>query len=275
MSEFHSAFCLKIITTKFNDIKTQMIEICALASGSNGNCYYIGNEQDSILIDAGISCKQIISRMLQKNLDPNKLKALFISHEHSDHIRGSKVLAKKLCIPAYLTKGTYRSMYYANKPESIRFFEPGKPIHINSFTIHPFLKNHDANEPTSFRIEYLGLNIGVLTDIGAPCTNVINHINLCDVIFLETNYDDKMLWEGTYPYYLKKRIGSELGHLSNRQAFDLLNEHACEKLQCVFLSHISAENNTPQKAFEEIKPLSDRFIIKLTSRYEPGEVYVL
>jgi phosphoribosyl 1,2-cyclic phosphodiesterase len=252
-----------------------MIEICALASGSNGNCYYIGNDSDAILIDAGITCKQIFARMRDKFLDPEKLRAVFISHEHSDHVRGIRVLTKKLDIPAYLTRSTFKSLYFTNQPDAIRYFEPGIPIDIASFTIHPFLKNHDATEPTSFRIESMGFSVGVFTDIGEPCANVIAHLNLCNALFLETNYDDKMLWEGSYPYYLKKRIGSEVGHLSNRQAFELLNEHAGEELQCVFLSHLSAENNTPQKAYEEIKSLSDKFKIKLTSRYEPGEVYEL
>lgn len=250
-----------------------MIEICALASGSNGNCYYVGNEVDAILIDAGITCKQILCRMEERNLDPKKIRAVFISHEHSDHVRGIRVLGKKLDVPVYLTRGTFNSLYYTNLPLAPRFLEPGIPVSLGSFIVHPFLKNHDASEPASFRIESMGVNIGVFTDIGTPCLNVTSQLNKCDAIFLETNYDDKMLWEGSYPYYLKKRIGSDVGHLSNKQAFDLLSEHACKELQCVFLSHLSAENNTPQKAYDEIKPLLVKFKVKLTSRHEPGEVF--
>lgn len=252
-----------------------MIEICALASGSNGNCYYIGNEEDAILIDAGITCKQILCRMEEKGLEAKKVRAVFISHEHSDHVRGIRVLGKKLDIPAYLTKGTFQSLYYTNQPIAVRFFEPEEQIKIGAFTIHTFLKNHDANEPTSFRIESTGINIGVFTDIGTPCINVTSQLNRCNAIFLETNYDEKMLWNGSYPYYLKKRIGSDVGHLSNKQAFDLLSEYASEELQCVFLSHLSGENNTPQKAYDEIEPLSCRFNIKLTSRNEASEVFEL
>ena len=252
-----------------------MIEICALASGSNGNCYYIGNEVDAVLIDAGITCKQILCRLEERRLDAKKIRAVFISHEHSDHVRGIRVLGKKLDIPAYLTMGTFNSLYFTNQPTAVRFFEPGEPVKVGSFTIYPFLKNHDASEPTSFRIESMGINIGVFTDIGTPCSNVTFQLNKCKALFLETNYDEKMLWEGNYPYHLKKRIGSDVGHLSNKQAFDLLNEHASEELECVFLSHLSAENNTPQKAYEEIEPLSYKFKIKLTSRHEPGEVFGL
>jgi phosphoribosyl 1,2-cyclic phosphodiesterase len=250
-----------------------MIEICALASGSNGNCYYIGNEYDAVLVDAGISCKQILCRMVERHLEPKKVRAVFISHEHSDHVRGIRVLCNKLDIPAYLTKNTFKSLYFNNQPSAVRFFEPDEPIQIAAFTIHPFLKNHDASEPTSFRIECLGKSIGIFTDIGVPCSNVTSQLNKCNALFLETNYDEKMMWEGNYPYHLKKRIGSDVGHLSNKQAFDLLKEFAGSELECVFLSHLSAENNTPKKAYEEIKPLSEKFQVKLTSRNEPGEVF--
>jgi phosphoribosyl 1,2-cyclic phosphodiesterase len=250
-----------------------MIEICALASGSNGNCYYIGNEKEAILVDAGITCKQILVRMAERNLDPRKIKAIFISHEHSDHVRGVRVLGKKLDVPAYMTRGTFQSLYFTNQPLAVRYIVPGDTIQIGSFTVFSFLKNHDGNEPTSFRIECGGINIGVFTDIGTPCNNVTSHLSKCRALFLETNYDEKMLLEGSYPYHLKRRIFSDLGHLSNKQAFDLLKSFAGGELECVFLSHLSAENNTPQKAFKEIEPLGSKFKIMLTSREEPAEVY--
>jgi phosphoribosyl 1,2-cyclic phosphodiesterase len=252
-----------------------MIEICALASGSNGNCYYIGNETEALLVDAGITCKQILTRMALKNLNPKKIKAIFISHEHSDHVRGVRVLGKKLDVPVFMTKGTYDSLYYTNQPLAVRYIKPGDILEIGAFTVHSFLKKHDGNEPASFRIECGAINIGVFTDIGTPCNNVTTHLSKCQALFLETNYDEKMLWEGSYPYHLKKRIFSEVGHLSNRQAFDLLNNYAGKDLKCVFLSHLSAENNTPQKAFDEIHPLSSKFKIMLTSRVQAAEVVKL
>jgi len=252
-----------------------MVEICALASGSNGNCYYIGNEREAILVDAGITCKQILNRMAEKNLDPHKIKAIFVSHEHGDHVRGIRVLGKKLDISAYMTKGTYDSLYFTNRPLAVKYIVPGEFVRIGSFTIHSFLKNHDGNEPTSFRIECGDINVGVFTDIGTPCANVRSHLSKCQALFLETNYDEKMLREGPYPYHLKQRIFSDVGHLSNKQAFELLDNYAGKDLKCVFLSHLSAENNTPQKAFQEIEPLSARFKIKLTSRVEPAEVFEL
>ena len=252
-----------------------MLEICALASGSNGNCYYIGNEKDALLIDAGISCRQIFSRIYQKGLELTKLKAIFISHEHSDHIRGARVIAKKLKIPVFITSKTYFATYNNLKPDYPVFFEPGNKINVGQFNIYSFLKNHDAANPCSFRVEYEGKNIGVFTDIGEPCDNVKLHIEKCDALFLETNYDANMLWNGKYPFFLKQRIASGQGHLSNKQAYDLLNNHAGKILQCVFLSHLSRENNTPETAFKEIQPLETRFAIKLTSRYEAAELYQL
>lgn len=252
-----------------------MIEICALASGSNGNCYYIGDEQEAILIDAGLSFKQIIQRMATKALDPKKIRALFITHEHGDHVRGSRVLGKKLDVPVYMTKGTYAASFRTWKPISFIALEDNLPVQVGSFTVFPVSKSHDAAEPTSFRIEHSGYSVGVFTDIGAPCDNVKMHLRQCHALFLETNYDLQMLKEGPYPYYLKARIDSPVGHLSNLQAFELLTEHAHPDLQCVFLSHLSAENNRPELAYNLFKPLEERFLVKLTDRFAAGEVFTL
>jgi len=249
-----------------------MIEICALASGSNGNCYYIGNKEDAILVDAGINCKQILNRMKIKGLDPSKLRGIFITHEHNDHVCGARVLAKKLDIPVYMTKGTFQSLYLTNQPLAVRFIEPHQPVMLIPFIIHPILKNHDAREPTSFRVDYQGINIGVFTDIGSPCINVTTHLRKCHALFLETNYDEKMLWEGSYPHHLKQRVASDVGHLSNIQAADLLSEHAGPDLKWVLLSHLSGENNTPQIAFDALKHFEERYNLVVTSRREPTEV---
>lgn len=249
-----------------------MVEICALASGSNGNCYYIGNKDYSILVDAGINYKQIIARMRLKGLDPCSVRAIFITHEHGDHVRGARVLGKKLDIATYMTKGTHESLYFTNRPATVRIIEPGTPVIIGPFTVHPVAKNHDATEPASFRVELYGINIGIFTDIGSPCNNVTSHLRQCHALFLETNYDEKMLWGGRYPYPLKKRVASDIGHLSNNQAVDLLAGYAGPRLKWVLLSHLSAENNTPQIAYDTLKHFEGRFNILLTSRYGPGDV---
>lgn len=250
-----------------------MLEICAIASGSNGNCYYIGNDKDAILIDAGISCKQIVLRMKERGLNPTKLKAVFITHEHSDHMRGVRGVSKKLQVPIYLTAKTHSGAYKNLRPDYPKFFAPGEEIEIGDFTIFSFLKNHDASEPCSFRIEYKGKNIGVFTDIGEACHNVKSHLKKCDGLFLESNYDEKMLWEGRYPHFLKERVASNVGHLSNDQTFELLDKHTDGNLKCVFLSHISKDNNSLEKALERMETLTSRFEVKVATRFEASEVY--
>lgn len=252
-----------------------MLDICALASGSNGNCYYIGNQEEAILVDAGLSFKQLLKRMEQKSIDPRLIRALFISHEHGDHVRGARVTAKKLDIPVYMTRGTYHSTYGTWKPLSFRPLENNVPIQAGSFTVWPVLKNHDAAEPTSFRISLGHLNVGVFTDIGSPCDNVREHLRQCQALFLETNYDQQMLKEGPYPYHLKVRINSPVGHLSNTQAFELLSEHAHPALQCVFLSHLSAENNRPEIALRVFSPLENRFQVRMTDRYAAADLFAV
>ncbi len=252
-----------------------MIILCALASGSNGNCYYIGNEHEAIVVDAGISARQTFARMRLRNLDPAKVKAIFISHEHTDHTHGAKVMSKKLKIPVYVTSRTYMAMQLRHRPMAPRFFEPGNEIRIGSLLIYPFLKNHDAAEPCSFRVAFNGLHVGVFTDIGSPCDRVTQHFSQCHAIFLEANYDEKMLWEGRYPWPLKRRIASEHGHLSNDQSFELLKNHSGSQLQTVLLSHLSAENNSPEKAMTRFTEMKDKLHIHLTSRTTAGEVVYL
>jgi phosphoribosyl 1,2-cyclic phosphodiesterase len=252
-----------------------MLTLCAVASGSNGNCYYIGNQSEAILVDAGISAKQTVARMKGRGLDPSKIRAIFISHEHSDHICGARVLSKKLKVPVFLTSQTYVSMYPHRRPDAPRFFVPGTRITVGSFIIHAFPKLHDAADPCSFRIEYNGFHIGVFTDIGSACDNVISNFGQCDAAFLETNYDEQMLWNGNYPWPLKKRIASEHGHLSNDQAYELLANNSGSQLKTVFLSHLSAENNTPEIAMKRFIQISDRVKIHMTSRYQAGEVVII
>lgn len=249
-----------------------MTEVCALASGSNGNCYYIGNETEAILIDAGISRRQIIDRMKGKGLNPSKIKAVFITHEHSDHYRGAKVLSKKLQIPIYMTTKTHAESYPTKRPTNVITFNTDDQIKIGNFTIHSFAKQHDAIEPVSFRVEHEGKSIGIFTDIGVPCKTVESHLTLCDFLFLESNYDVDLLEQGKYPYYLKKRVASDFGHLSNNQAKVLVENHAGENLKTIYLSHISEDNNRGQIALETFEPLMDKYAIKLTSRHAACEV---
>lgn len=252
-----------------------MIQICALASGSNGNCYYVGNQQHAVLIDAGISRRQVMERMKKRGLDASKVMAIFISHEHSDHSCGVRVLSQKLSVPVYMTKITYNNSREQHRPAQYRPFSPGETVRVGSLAVHTFNKLHDAVDPCSFVVEYQHVRVGVMTDIGLPCDNVKQHVASCDALFLESNYDDKMLWEGPYPQYLKVRVAGNHGHLSNSQAVQLVSDYATERLRYICLSHLSAENNLPQLALESFNHLTHKHQVVLTDRYAAAGVIEL
>ena len=247
--------------------------VTALNSGSNGNCYYVGNKDEAILIDAGISCREIEQRMKTLNLCMKKVKALFISHEHTDHIKGADALSKKYKIPLYITPATLEnSRLDLRNPFNIKL-KSFLPVLIGDLEIIAFPKFHDANDPQSFIIKYKDLCIGVFTDIGMICDQVIRYFKCCNAIFLEANYDDKMLTEGNYPFYLKTRIRSNKGHLSNEQALDLFLKHKSSSLTHIFLSHISKENNDPVLVQNLFKSNCRNVNVILTSRVQEIPVY--
>jgi phosphoribosyl 1,2-cyclic phosphodiesterase len=235
-----------------------ILKIASIASGSNGNCYYLENDDDAILIDAGVSAKQIVERMNRLGLSLSKLRGVFISHEHTDHIRGIDVFSRKHSVPVFMTQKTYVTYGRVIKDTSINFFSPGKQVQLGNICVHPFLKSHDAVEPCSFSVSSGNRNVAVMTDIGLQCENVIDHIRNADAIFLESNYDDQMLKTGPYPAYLKKRIASDVGHLSNTQAAMLALEYASARLKHIFLSHLSANNNTQELALRTFMQITER-----------------
>jgi phosphoribosyl 1,2-cyclic phosphodiesterase len=226
------------------------LKIAALASGSNGNCYYLENDDDAVLIDAGVSRKQIVERMGRLGLSLSKLRGVFISHEHNDHIHGIDVLSRRHAVEVFMTRKTCSAYGRVIGNGPIHFFSPGEKVQLGSLCISPFLKSHDAAEPCSFSISSGNRTVAVMTDIGLHCENVIEHLSNADAVFLESNYDDHMLKTGPYPAYLKRRIASDVGHLSNVQAATLALEHASARLTHVFLSHLSANNNTPDLALQ-------------------------
>ncbi len=225
-----------------------MINVTAIASGSNGNCYFFENKNHAILIDAGISRKQILQRMENLGLDIGKVRAIFVTHEHTDHTRGIDVLSRIKNIPVFITKKTYDNSNLTINDDLRCFFKPATELIISDIRIQPFLKSHDAVEPCSFIVTSNDINVGIITDIGYGCVNVVSFIKKCDALFLESNYDETMLAEGSYPYFLKERISSETGHFSNHQAGCLIRENATSRLKHVFLSHLSANSNTPKLA---------------------------
>ncbi len=247
--------------------------ITSLNSGSNGNCYYIGNDTEAVLIDAGISCREIEKRMKRLGLLIEKVKAVFVSHEHSDHIKGLPVLVKKYQLPVYITPLTMRRGGLNFEENLFNNFIAHQSVFIGKLAITPFPKFHDACDPYSFVISYNNICVGVFTDIGVPCNELKNYFKQCHAAFLEANYDEDMLDKGSYPIHLKKRIRGGLGHLSNNQALQVFLEHRPHFMSHLLLSHLSKNNNSPQLVEELFKAHAQNVTVIVASRYQETEVF--
>ena len=247
--------------------------ITSLNSGSNGNCYYVGNDTEAVLVDVGISCRETEKRMKRLGLSPEKVKAVFISHEHSDHIRGVQVFSSKFKIPVYISSITLQNSGLVLEENLIRKFTAHSNTIIGNLSITPFSKLHDASDPYSFIVSGNGIKIGVLTDIGSACNNVISNFKNCHAAFLEANYDDEMLEKGSYPYHLKNRIRSDKGHLSNTQALDIFLNHRPEAMTHLLLSHLSKDNNCPILVKDLFLKHAQETQIIVASRYNETPVF--
>jgi phosphoribosyl 1,2-cyclic phosphodiesterase len=249
------------------------LSFASINSGSNGNCYYVGNDSEAVLVDVGINCKEVEKRMKRLKLDMQKIKAIFISHEHSDHIIGTAVLAKKYNLPVYISAGTLTRSNFGLKRISTHQIFDGIAVSIGGLQIIPFTKEHDASDPMSFTIQYNGYSVGIITDIGIICENVKKHFSEYDAVFLESNYDTDMLINGRYPLYLKRRITGGKGHISNAQALDLFVNHRSDKLKYLILSHLSKENNNPDLVYALFSEHTINTRIVVASRYEETSVF--
>ena len=250
------------------------LSFASLNSGSNGNCYYVENQEEAIFIDAGLSCRETEKRMDRLGLSMAKVRAIFVSHEHSDHIRGISVIAKKYQLPVFITEGTLEKSGLALESNLIRTFTAHGTVRIGGLEIISFPKLHDASDPYSFIVTCNGLKIGVLTDIGMPCENVIRYFTSCDAAFLEANYDEEMLENGRYPLHLKSRISGDRGHLSNSQALNLFCMHGLH-MSHLLLSHLSKDNNRPELVSELFKSKSQKTEIIIASRDQESAIYHL
>ena len=249
--------------------------ITALASGSNGNCYYVGNDGEAVLVDVGISCREVEKRMRRLGLSMAKVKAVFVSHEHNDHIKGLRVLTNKYNLPVYITSNTLKHGGLYLDRGLVQEFRAYEPVTIGGLEVNAFPKLHDAVDPYSFVVSQNGIRIGVFTDIGRPCENLIYHFAQCHAAFLESNYDEHMLEVGGYPYYLKKRISGERGHLSNTQALELFTTHRPAFMSHLFLSHLSKNNNCPKLVEELFNGHAQGVKIVVASRYEETALYTI
>jgi len=245
----------------------------SINSGSNGNCYYVGNDNEAILVDVGLTCKEVERRMARLGLPIAKVKAIFISHEHSDHIKGLAVFAKKYQLPVYISAATLKSSRLPLSEHLTYDLTHSQNIQIGALQITAFSKFHDAADPYSFTVEHKDVRVGVFTDIGSVCDRLITHFKRCHAAFLEANYDSDMLSNGRYPYFLKRRIMGGHGHLSNAQALALFLNHRPEYMSHLLLSHLSKDNNDPILVENLFKQVAGETLIKVASRFEETEVY--
>jgi phosphoribosyl 1,2-cyclic phosphodiesterase len=254
----------------------------SLASGSSGNCYYVGNGMYGLLIDAGIPVRTIKKRLKEAGIGLEQIYAVLITHDHSDHIKSVGTLAEVYHIPVYTTRKVHigiNANYLVTEkltPRSQQFIENGETIMIGEFQITSFPLPHDASDNTGYVIQYGDKIFTFATDLGHPTDLLCEYVSKSDYVLLEANYDEEMLDTGRYPYMLKKRVSGKYGHLSNRAAAELLANHATKRLSRIFLCHLSKENNTPECALQTVSEvIGNKTEIIVLPRTVPTELFGL
>lgn len=264
-----------------------MLKYCSIGSGSSGNCHYVGYKDTNILVDAGLSGKRIITGLNDIEVDIDKVKGIFITHEHSDHIKGAGIISRKFDIPIFANIKTWCTMKDKIgdiKDSNMKVFENDKTYSLGDLIIRPFSIPHDSEDAVGYNF-YAGTNdkISIATDIGKINDNIRKHLYKSRLVVLESNYDPNMLMMGSYPYALKRRVMSEEGHLSNEDAGKFCVELVKEGTERILLAHLSKENNFPELAYETSKGIlaQNNIIVgqdlklDVLSRSETSDLYKL
>lgn len=234
------------------------MRLCSIASGSSGNCIYVGSEATHLLVDVGISGKRTESGLETLGITGADLDGILITHEHADHISGLGVIARKYGVPIYATPGTIEAIQsYGNlgKIDASLFHEvrEDQKLTIKDLTVNPMKISHDAAQPVAYRIAYGNKKVGICTDLGVFNDYTVECLKGMDAVLVEANHDVNMLQVGPYPYYLKQRILGDRGHLSNENSGRLLGKILHDKMQAIILGHLSKENNLPELAYEAVR----------------------
>lgn len=264
------------------------VQFLSLASGSSGNSYYLGTEHHGILIDAGISPRKIKKALTEHKIQDKHILAVFVTHDHADHIKAVGTLGEKWNIPIYATKdvhkGIRRSYCVTLKPSSsVRYLEKGEILFLEEFRIEPFEVPHDSTDNVGYYIEVCGQKIVFITDMGYITSTVEKYVCQAEYIVIEANYDLEMLKAGPYPVHLKKRIIANSGHMDNLETGRFLADHFQKHWKHVWLCHLSKDNNTPQKAYNTLKSCLSKENIQLKQdldstilrRDTPSEMFYL
>ena len=247
-----------------------------LGSGSKGNSFFLSTDRVKLLIDAGLSCKELERRLTLIGIDPEDLDAIIITHEHSDHTKGAGPMARRFELPLYLNYDTYKSgkKKFGKLPQPI-IIETGQSIEIGDVLVETITKCHDAADPIGLILSNNNIRVGLATDLGRTTRLLEDRLRGCHVLVLEFNYDPDMLKDGPYPLFLKRRIMGNDGHLSNLQAGMLLDTIATKDLKHLILAHLSETNNKPEKAYAQAvevmkKKGLNKSRILIGSQYEPS-----
>lgn len=264
------------------------MRLYSIASGSSGNCIYVGGEDKGILIDVGISMKKVLEGLQAQSLSFEHVQAIFITHEHTDHISGLGPVLRKAPIPVYATADTIQAIWEKGNMKNIspalfHSIRPHEEIEVGDLMVRAFSISHDAADPVCYTMEKEGKKVGVATDMGCYSDDIINNLGDCDSLLLEANHDINLLQVGHYPYSLKMRILGDKGHLSNDASARLIKEILHPGLQHIVLGHLSKENNFPELAYRTVlyeleqsetwnQINTDLLVAK---RYEPTELLAI
>lgn len=266
------------------------LAVCSLASGSSGNCFLVRTENTAVLVDAGISGRQVANGLSDLGISIKDISAVLITHEHSDHIKGLKIVQKNSGACVYASKGTVSGIPFSDELKDVRLFVPGDEFLVGDLNIKTFRTSHDAAEPCGYSFTAEGKQVSIVTDTGCVSWEVFEQMKTADVLVLESNHDESVLRMGRYPWFLKQRILSDRGHLSNDAAANALlevlrqeAESGTKKRRLVLLAHLSKENNFPEMALQTMSnilslggfaPGAD-LQIRVLSRSEPSPLYIL
>ncbi len=236
-----------------------MIGFCPLASGSKGNCIYVGTPNTKILIDAGISRRMLISRLAEIGVELSQIDGILITHDHTDHIAGLNTLGLKMGIPILANAETAKGIveHFHDCPK-FKIFSTGETFEFGDLEIHPFSISHDTMDPVAFTIKACGFKMGFCADLGFATTLVINHLQRCDYLYIESNHDVHMVHASPRPMVYKQRVLSRSGHLSNEDCARLLEQVCHADLKHIHLAHLSSECNTHELAHSVISETLDR-----------------
>ena len=263
------------------------VSFLSLASGSSGNCYYLGTPEYGILIDVGINVRSIKKILKDKEIDFNKIVAVLITHDHGDHIKDVGCLGEKYNIPVYSTERVHDGIDRSRFVEeplylSKRVIEKETPFMIRDFRIEAFEVPHDSSDNVGYMIQYGMHKFTIATDVGAITMTVSRYLCMANHLILESNYDEEMLKYGSYPDFLKERVSSKTGHLSNQDAAEFLATNYSPEWKNVWLCHLSRENNHPELAYKTVDirlmqegiRIGKDFNLTILKRMSPSELYV-